>query len=294
MSNIINKSMDLEDFDCEKLKILLKEIIEIDQKFSNNGCNISSWYGNIERNKFYDKLEKLNRGYKYKNLLPKKYDAKFPSFLVWEIYTIVNTLNFKPGETVLDIGGACSLFSYYIESKGLNVVTIDINPVLVNEANRVAKKLHLNYKAICVDAEEYVKIWKKKYDYITSVCVFEHIEQQKRKRIISAFHNILNPNGKIALTFDYRNPSKFVNINSPEDVKKQFLCSDSLKIMGNEEFFDNKKNYLVHGFYHWKFFIKYKIRSIKKGNFPKSQFFKVKFKNDYTFGSIFMELNNDK
>lgn len=290
MLDVINKSMDLENFDKEKLDKLLKEIMELDDRFKANGCNISSWYGNFEKNKFYDKLEKLNRGYKYKNILPKKYDAKYPSFLVWEIYTIVNTLPFKPNDTVLDIGGACSLFSYYLESKGINVITIDINQALVDEANRVAKKLNLNYKAICIDAEDFVNSCQEKFDYITSVCVFEHIEEEKRKRIMKNLYKILKPNGKIALTFDYRNPSKFVGLDSPEDVKKQFCCSDRLQVMGNEEFFDNKKNYLVHGFFHWKFFIKYKIRSIKKGNFKKSQFFRVKFKNDYTFGSIFLQL----
>lgn len=291
MKNIINKSMDLENFDNEKLNSLTQDIIALQDKFEANGCNISSWYGNFEKIKFYDKLEKLNRGYHYKRILPQKYDEKFPSFLVWEIYTVINTLDFKKGDTVLDIGGACSLFSYYLESKGLNVVAIDINPKVVDEANRVAQKMNLNYKAICVDAEEYVKTCQEKFDYITSICVFEHIELEKRKRIIRNMHNILKPNGKIGMTFDYRNPSKFVQINSPEDVVSQFGCSPDLKIMGNKEFYDNGKNYLVHGFFHWKFFWAYKIRSIKKGNFKKSQFFRVKFKNDYTFGSIFLETN---
>lgn len=290
MKEIINKSMDLDDFETSKLDTLLKNIISLHDKFYENNCNISSWYGNFEKNKFYDKLEKLNRGYNYKNILPKYYDTKYPSFLVWEIYTIIETINFKPGDTVLDIGGSCSLFSYYLESKGVNVVTIDINPALVEEANRVAKKLNLNCKAICADAEDYVKTCTEKYDYVTSVCVFEHIEKQKRKRILENIHTILKSDGKIALTFDYRNPSKFVRINSPEEVIDQFCCSNHLEVLGNKEFYDNHKNYLVHGFYHWKFFVKYKIRSIKKGNFSIKEFFRIKFKNDYTFGSIFMKV----
>lgn len=232
----------------------------------------------------------LNRGYNYKNILPKSYDRKFPSFLVWEIYTVINTIEFKKGDVVLDIGGACSLFSFYLESKGVKVITVDKNPDVVNEANRVAKKLNLQYEAIVCDAEDYVNTCKEKFDVITSICVFEHIELEKRKRIMRNLHNILKPEGKIALTFDYRNPSRFVNINTPQDVVDQFGCSDKLQILGNQHFYDNGKNYLVHGFFHWKFFIKYKIRSIKKGNFKKHQFFRIKFKNDYTFGSIFLAL----
>ena len=29
--------------------------------------------------------------------------------------------------------------------------------------------------------------------------------------------------GKFSITFDYRNPSKFAQINSPQDVYKQFV-----------------------------------------------------------------------
>lgn len=292
MINIVNKTMDLEDFDKEKLNKLINEIIDLDDKFSSAGFNISSWYGNFKKNKFYDKLEKLNRGYHYKKILPKKYDIKFPSFLVWEIYTVINTIDFKNGDIVLDIGGACSLFSFYLESKGIKVIAIDINKEIVDEANKIAKTLNLNYEAIHADAEEFVNTCNDKFDYITSICVFEHIESEKRKRIVKNLHKLLKQNGKIAFTFDYRNPSKFVKINNPSDVKEQLACSEHLKIYGNQDFYDNNKNYLVHGFFHYKFFIKYKIRSIKKGNFEKRDFFKIKFKNDYTFGSLFLELKH--
>ena len=289
MEKIINKSMDLEDFENDKLHTLISELIELEEKFKQNNFNISSWYGNINGNKFYDKLDKLNRGYKYKNIMPLEYDKKYPSFLVWEIYSVINGIEFKPGDVVLDIGGACSLFSFYLESKGIKVVAIDKNEELVKEANEISKKLNLNYNAVCADAEDYVNQTDIVFDKITSICVFEHIELNKRKRIINKLHNILKKDGKIAITFDYRNPSKFVNINTPNDVKNQFDCSKFLKIFGNQEFYDNNKNYLLHPFFHRSFFIKYKIRSIKKGNFRKRDFFKIKLKNDYSFGVIFME-----
>lgn len=289
MDKIINKSMDLENFDKDKLDELLNELMQLDDAFTEKGFNISSWYGNNKKNRFYDKLEKLNRGYNYKNILPLKYDKKFPSFLVWEIYTVINTLDIKKGDTVLDIGGACSLFSFYLESKGLNIIAIDKNSELVDDANKIAKELNLNYKAITADAEDFVHECQEKFNLVTSICVFEHIELEKRKRIMRNMHKVLHDNGKVALTFDYRNPSRFINIDTPKDVVDQFGCSPHLKIMGNKEFYDNNKNYLVHGFFHKKFFIKYKLRSIKKGNFKLREFFKIKHENDYTFGSIFLE-----
>lgn len=284
--------MDFENFEKDKLDALLQDIIKLEDSFAEKGFNISSWYGNNKKNRFYDKLEQLNRGYNYKNILPLKYDKKFPSFLVWEIYTVLDTIDIKKGDTVLDIGGACSLFSFYLESKGLNIVAIDKNPELVEDANKIAKQLNLNYKAVTADAEDFVSNCQEKFDLITSICVFEHIELEKRKRIMKNLHKVLQPAGKVALTFDYRNPSKFTNIDTPQDVVDQFACSPDLQIMGNQEFFDNNQNHLVHGFYHKKFFIAYKLRSIKKGNFKLREFFKVKHNNDYTFGSIFLERKN--
>ena len=42
MEKIINKSMDLEDFDKEKLDTLIKDIIALEDKFRANDCNITS------------------------------------------------------------------------------------------------------------------------------------------------------------------------------------------------------------------------------------------------------------
>lgn len=289
MLEIKNKTMDLSDFDSVKLETLCNELIDLENFFSDRGFRISSWYGNIDKIRFYDKLEKLNRGYGYKAILPRKYDRKFPSFLVWEIYSVFYGLDLKPGDSVLDIGGACSLFSFYLASKGINVVAVDRNPILVNESNRISRELKLPYVAMESDAEDYIDSCNKKFDVVTSICVFEHIEKNKRIRMMKKMHKILSENGKIALTFDYRNPSQFVGINSPEDVKTQFCCNERLEFDGNSNFYDNNVNYLVHGFFHWKFFIRYKIRSIKKGNFKWRDFFKVKFKNDYTFGVVFLK-----
>ena len=289
MEGKVNKSMDMDDFDKDKLEWLKNEIINIEEYFLEHGFNISSWYGNIGENKYYDKLSKLNKGYKYKPLLD-KYDDKYPSFLVWEIYSVWFGVKFKAGDKVLDLGGACSLFSFFLAVHGVSVIAIDKNKQLVDESNKIAKVLNLPYLAICDDIEDYMLDCKEKFDVITSICVFEHLEQEKRKRIICSIHKILSKNGKVAITFDYRNPSKFVNINSPQDVIDLFGCSSHLSLAGDGNFYDNKKNYLVHPFFHKSFFIKYKLRSIKKGNFMKRDFFKIKFKDDYSFAVVFLEV----
>lgn len=94
MEGKVNKSMDMDDFDKDKLEWLKNEIINIEEYFLEHGFNISSWYGNIGENKYYDKLSKLNKGYKYKPLLD-KYDDKYPSFWFGKFTVYGLVLNLK-------------------------------------------------------------------------------------------------------------------------------------------------------------------------------------------------------
>ena len=291
MNKIINKTMDLDDLKSEKSKKVLKELVELDKLVNSTGHSISSWYGNINASDYYKKLSLLNRGYDYKATLKEELDYKYPSFLCWEICTLVNNIDFKKNLKVLDIGGSCSLFSLYLAYKGLDVTAIDLNESLVNEGNKIGKALNLKYKAICMDAEEYLKQTNERFDYITSVCVFEHIEINKIKRIIKLISEHISGEGYVGFTFDYRNPSKFVNINTPDDVIDQLVDTKVFKLVGNQEFYDNNINYLIHPFYRKPIFWKYKIHSIKKKNFSIKELFSTKDYNDYTFGAIVLRKN---
>ena len=103
---------------------------------------------------------------------------EYPNFLLWEIYWVYSNIKVKKNAKLLDIGGSCSLFSFYLASKGVNVVAIDKNEKIVEEANRVATVMNLHYKAVCMDAEDYLKSTKEKYDYITSICVCQQLLRQ--------------------------------------------------------------------------------------------------------------------
>ena len=289
---IINKTMDLNDLKSKKAKKVINALIELDKRITNNDCNISSWWGLCEPSEYMLKLSLANKGYNYKPIVKdERFDFKYPNFLLWETYWVTSNLNIKKGDTILDIGGSSSLFSFYLASLGANVTAIDINPDVVDNANKIAKKMNLNYKAICADAEEYLINTNEKYDYITSICVIEHIEINKRKSMIRNLYKHLNKNGKIAFTFDYKNPSFFVQINNEQDIKDHFLNNTNLYMIENQDFFDNHTNYLVSMFYRKKpILLKYKIYCIKQKEFPIKEFFKTKNYNDYTFGAIFLKV----
>lgn len=283
--------MDLKDLETEEAKKVIEEIVELNKKYEEKGCKISSWFGECEPTLYSKKINLFNRGYDYKPILTdEKLDFKYPNFLLWEIYWVYSNLNIKKGDKVLDIGGSCSLFSFYLASKGAKVIAIDLNLKIVEEANRIAKIMNIDYTAVCSDAEEYLLNTVEKFDYITSICVFEHIEINKRKRIVKKLDKSLNKGGTIAFTFDYKNPSRFVRIDNEDDIKAHFLCNEKLYMVENQAFYDNNINYLTSLFYRKPMLLREKVRSVLYKEFPISEFFKTRYYNDYTFGAIFLKV----
>jgi hypothetical protein len=183
------------------------------------------------------------------------------------------------------MGGSSSLFSYYLASKGINVTTIDLQNDLVENANQVAEQMKWPLKNLVMDMKELN--FPCLFDHITSVCVYEHIPMYDRVEINKSIKKTLKYKGHFSITFDYRNPSKAANINSPDDVIAQFITPSGLSIRGNASFFDNGKNYLLNPFFSEKT-LGYKQQAVELGHFDKSMLGVIKTENDYTFGSLFL------
>ncbi len=248
---------------------------------------ISSWYGEFDLSGDNRSYEWINRGYGYKALDNSVDDNNFPWFLFWEIAWVLLNNEFKGGQSVLDLGGSSSLFSYYLASKGLEVITIDLNHGLVGNANYAAEKLAWNMKNYVMDMRSIN--FNRQFDHIVSLCVFEHIPMFDRIEINKNIRELLVEGGKFSITFDYRNPSKFSQFDSPTEVHKQFVIPSGLKIRGNEVFYDNQKNYLLHPFFYNGFLSDYKKEQIRLGHFDASLMNDTKNKNDYTFAALFLE-----
>ncbi len=285
-NKIINKAMDLDDLKSDKSLEIITELNSLIKDLRVKNLNISSWYGKFNLTEDPRSPERVNRGYGYKSIETAVDDKNFPWFLYWEIVWVVLNNDFKPGHKVLDLGGSSSLFSYYLASKGMDVTTVDLQKDLVDNANIVARQMGWNLKNYVMDMRELN--FDSKFDHITSICVYEHIPMFNRVIINKKIKNLLVEDGKFSITFDYRNPSKFAQINSSKDVYDQFIKPSELKIRENENFFDNGKSYLLQPFYYKKRLWKYKFVHIMKGHFNPWEFFKTKNTNDYTFGSLFL------
>lgn len=277
--------MDRQDLDTQEAKKIISELNQLILLLKQKNLKISSWYGAFDLSKH--SFEKINRGYNYKSLPDAADDRNFPWFLYWEIVWLVLNNNFRPGQKLLDIGGSSSLMSYYLASKGLDVVTIDLQEQLVNNADHVAKAMGWPLRNFLMDARS-IEL-NDSFNHIISVCVFEHIPINDRVQINFEINKLLLPEGTFSITFDYRNPSKLAEICTPEAITDQFIIPSGLSLMQNTEFFDNQKSYLLHPFFHKDFNIQIKRTCLKNGEFQMRQFFKTKEKNDYTFAALFLK-----
>ena len=286
-SKIINKTMDFNDLKDNDLKKIISEINTLIINLRRQNLKISSWEGKFNLTGNLASTERISRGYNYRAIDDSVDDINFPWFLYWEIAWVVLNNNFKANDLVLDLGGSSSLFSFYLASKGIEVTTVDLNKELVDNANYVARKTGWKLKNYVMDMRK--MIFNMKFDHVTSICVYEHIPYNDRMIINRKIKDLLIDGGHFSITFDYANPSKFARIGSPQDVYEQFIATSGLKLRGNSNFFDNGIRYLLHPFYYNKRLWRFKLSSIKNGDFSPWEIFRVKKSNDYTFGALFLE-----
>jgi 2-polyprenyl-3-methyl-5-hydroxy-6-metoxy-1,4-benzoquinol methylase len=292
MQQIINKTMDLNDLKSPEALEIVDELNSLIRELKRDKLKISSWFGSFDLAGDPQSAEWINRGYDYVAIKDAVDDRNIPWFLYWEIVWIVVNNNFQPGQTLLDLGGSSSLFSYYLASKDLKVTTVDLQKNLVENANFVAGEMGWTLRNYVMDMKRLEL--SSRFDHICSVCVYEHIPLYDRIEINKEINDLLVAGGTFCITFDYRNPSSFARINSPQDVYEQFVKPSNLTVRGNPTFCDSGPNYLLHpfyckrGFFGWRNSFNYKIHAITRRDFSPREFFRTKDSNDYTFGALFL------
>jgi SAM-dependent methyltransferase len=97
----------------------------------------------------------------------------------------------------------------------------------------------------------------KYFDNAYSICVFEHLDYKIKQSALSEINRCLKPDGVLCVTFDYKNPapaiagygpdtSKENRLSSEEDIIRNFFSNGYFELLGNQNFYDNGKSYLVH------------------------------------------------
>jgi len=278
MKEIINKTMDRSDLLTDEAEPIIQAINNLIKTLYSKNLYMTSWYGTLPKSKQIKfnraglknlieiimrkkKNEKEvgmnNRGPDYIPLPDSADDGRIPWYLYWEIFWVLtNGPKIKKNMRVLDAGGTASLFTCFLASLGAEVHSIDINEKLVLNGNKIAKTMGWSMFSYPMNMENLD--FKDEYFYNAySICVFEHLNYEIKQSALSEISRCLKPNGVLSITFDYRNPapaiagfgpdtSKKNQLTTEEDIKRNFLSNKYFELLGNQNFYDNGKSYLVH------------------------------------------------
>jgi len=104
----------------------------------------------------------------------------------------------KPGATILDVGSGLSIWPFYLAVKDFKVSCIDSET-----GDDLADEVLLTQMPIYVSSDDILEnnFAKNHFDYITSLSVLEHIEQDTEALLEMA--TLLKPGGIIAITVVY-------------------------------------------------------------------------------------------
>jgi ubiquinone/menaquinone biosynthesis C-methylase UbiE len=278
-----NRTMDRDDFSITEFIIIFKELNNLIKHLYRKGLYMTSWYGTLpsspKRQPFFPYFKNAleivgqnNRGYDYKPLRNVADDARIPWYLYWEIAQVLTMgPELKGDSCILDAGGTSSLCSCYLASLGVEVHSIDINPELIANANKIAKVMEWKLYSYKMDMAK-LDFEDDFFDHSYSICVFEHLNYGLKQNALKEISRCNKKGSILSITFDYKNPAPSIAFagfdKSPEnqlstfdDISRNFLSTNMFELYGNKTFYDNNKNYLVHPEYN---------------NAP------------YTFGSIFL------
>lgn len=273
----INRSMDRQDLLTQEGQRFVAELDALAQELTRRRLPVTSWYGGLPHSRFEFSLAgarailrrilgrhrqvgavaEINRGGPDYEPVPGIHDdTHHPWFLYWEAFWATSRGPRLDAEhRVLDAGGTASLFSCYLASRAAETHSVDLNPKLVAAGEQTAREMRWNLHSYCMDMTD-LRFEDDYFDHAYSICVFEHLDAATRRKALSEIARVLKPGGILSLTFDYGGPGVNLGLSgpnydpenllrTPEDVHRHFHSCDRFEPLGNPEFVDNGKSYLV-------------------------------------------------
>jgi 2-polyprenyl-3-methyl-5-hydroxy-6-metoxy-1,4-benzoquinol methylase len=179
--------------------------------------------------------------------IPATYLAKTDKSKTWENVWGINYSGVRPRDTVLDLGGASTILSFYLASMGCCVRVIDKdwgNCGIIYNSNYVGKKMNWDIKAYDYDLSKRLPFEDATFDSIFSVCVVEHLPCETRRLMMKEVNRVLKPDGIVFLTFDYVPErdclfsDKGLRYAFKDKIERDIIHPSGLEVYGNKDWVD--------------------------------------------------------
>jgi len=176
--------------------------------------------------------------FKAKDFIPAKERNK-----LWENAWLLAHAPPAASDKVLDIGGASTLFSFYLAWKGATVSVVDNDwglHGLIYNARHVARVQRWPMKIVNRDLCEPLPFADASFDKVYCVCVLEHLSPSVRQRTMSEVRRVLKPGGLCGLTIDFdagrRDPGmdQGLRYGLLKRLQRDILHPSRLSIWGNQ------------------------------------------------------------
>lgn len=226
---LINKTftdfkIDLERDDVDSI---VSEISKLKNNLSSKGLRFTSAAGS----------------FKSKDYVPDKELIK-----TWENAWILTHAVPQCKDTVLDLGGASTIFSFYLGSRGCRVYCIDNDwgcSGIIYNTRYVAKKMKWPIKIYNRDLAFRFPFKDNFFDKVFCICVLEHLGSSTRQNVMRELNRVLKPGGLAGFTFDYdvgRNDPRYdkgIRYMLKETFLNDILLPAKFEIVGNQTFLDD-------------------------------------------------------
>jgi ubiquinone/menaquinone biosynthesis C-methylase UbiE len=170
---------------------------------------------------------------------------------LWENAWILTHAMPQSGDIVLDLGGASTLFSFYVASLGCPTHVLDYDwgqHGLIYNARYVARRMGWNMRLYNRDLSRPLPFQNDSFNRVYCICVLEHLPSDVRRKTMSEIKRVLKPGGFAAMTFDYdagRNDprlDKGLRYGFKDRLFSDILEPAGMEIVGNQTFIDNCPN----------------------------------------------------
>ncbi|MFT5388089.1 MAG: 2-polyprenyl-3-methyl-5-hydroxy-6-metoxy-1,4-benzoquinol methylase [Candidatus Omnitrophota bacterium] len=165
----------------------------------------------------------------------------------WENCWILAHANVQPEHKVLDIGGASTIFAFFVASIGCEVHVIDNdwgNCGTLFNTNYVGRKMGWNINAHDRDIQKTLPFPDNYFDRIFSICVVEHLPSVLRQYMMKEINRVSKPGCLVGLTTDYDFDREVLVVDKglrfayPEKLYNDIIDPSGLKIYGNTDLVD--------------------------------------------------------